>query len=70
MNDLQILELIKDKRNKCYCDYEFNLHLNMSDDNKLSYRARKEHIKELRTRLNVYDELIFMLEYQIAQDKR
>lgn len=69
MNDLQILELIKDKRNNCYCDYEFNLRLNMRDEDRQSFRARKEYIKVLRARLNVYDELIHILEYQIAQCK-
>lgn len=70
MNDLQILEIIKDKRKDCYCDYEFNLRLNMRDEDRQSFRARKEYIKVLKTRLNVYDELIYMLEYQIAQEKR
>ena len=70
MNDLQILEIIKDKRKDCYYDYEFNLRLNMRDEDRQSFRARKEYIKVLKTRLNVYDELIYMLEYQIAQDKR
>lgn len=62
MNNLQLLELIKNKRHNAYCDYEFNLLLNMSDDNKQSYQARKEHIKILQSNLKVYDDLISMLE--------
>ena len=62
MSDIEILKLIKDKRHNAYCDYEFNLLLNMQDDNRQSFRARKEHIKILQSNIKVYDELISMIE--------
>ena len=58
MSDKDILDLIKDKRHKAYCNYEFNLRLNMKDDNKLSFRARKEEINRLLVAIKVYDNLI------------
>lgn len=62
MSDKEILEIIKNKRHSCYCDYECNIRLNMTDDNILSRQARKDHIKGLIANLKVYDELISMLE--------
>ena len=62
MNSLQILELIKNKRNRTYCDYEFNLLLNMREENTFSFEARKKTINNLQVRIRTYDDLISTIE--------
>lgn len=67
MSDIEILKLIKDKRHNAYCDYECNIKLQMNEENKLSYQARKETISKLVSAINVYDDLIILLENQIKK---
>ena len=68
MSDKEILALIKEKRYNAYCDYEYNIGLNMRDNNRQSYNARKETIKGLTNQINVYDDLIIIIENQIAKE--
>ena len=68
MRDIDILELIKDKRHNAYCDYECNIKLQMSESNKQSYQARKETISKLVSAINVYDELINIIEYRMTKE--
>ncbi len=67
MSDKEILQIIKDKRHNAYCDYEYNIQLNMRDDNRQSYQARKETIKGLANQINVYDDLIILIEYRMSK---
>ena len=69
MSDIEILKLIKDKRHNAYCDYECNIKLQMNEENKLSYQARKETINKLVSAINVYDDLINIIEYRIEKEQ-
>lgn len=70
MSDVEILDIIKKKRQSCYGDYEFNIHLQMRDQDRQSYEARKKTIIELTSAINVYDDLISLLERVIKNDSR
>lgn len=64
-----ILEIIKDKRHNAYCDYECNVKLQMKEENRQSYQARKDTISKLISAINTYDDLIIIIENRMYKEQ-